>query len=54
MASVCFKKDSLRKQTFLLAHRRWGTFREEERLRFHTDDVKSVWNLVVGADWTSE
>ena len=20
-------------QTFLLAHRRWGTFREEERLR---------------------
>ena len=24
---------SLRKQTFLLAHRRWGTFSEEERLR---------------------
>ena len=25
--------DSLRKQTFLLAHRSWGTFRAEERLR---------------------
>ena len=24
---------SLRKQTFRLVHRRWGTFREEERLR---------------------
>ena len=24
---------SLRKQTLLLAHRRWGTFREKERLR---------------------
>ena len=24
--------DSLRKQTFLLAHRHWGTFRKEERL----------------------
>ena len=24
--------DCLRKQTFLLAHRRWGTFRTEERL----------------------
>ena len=24
---------SLRKQTFCLVHRRWGTFREEERLR---------------------
>ena len=29
------------RQTFSLAHRRWGTFREEEpqRQKFHTDDV---------------
>ena len=25
-----------------------------QRQKFHTDDVKSVWNPVVSGDWTSE
>ena len=35
-----------------------GTFAQEERLRlrekkFHTDNVKSVWNLVQSSDWST-
>ena len=39
-------------QTFLLALRRWGTFREEERLRLsdrcHTDDVNQCYTINPG------
>ena len=50
----------LRKQTFLLAHRRRrGTLREEENVcdsatEILYDDVKSVQNQVISTDWTSE
>ena len=43
---------SLRQQPFLLAPRRWGRFARQnwsatQRQKFHTDDVKSVWNLAM-------
>ena len=44
---------------FLLDHHRWGTFRKERKEKsvtqqqnFYTDEVKSVWNPVISADWT--
>ena len=46
---------------FLLAHHHWGTFRKERKEKsvtqqqnFYTDEVKSVWNLVISTDWTME
>ena len=48
---------SLRKQPFLLALRRSGRFRGgtsvTQRQKFHTDDVKSVRNPIISADWTT-
>ena len=46
------------KHTFLLAHRRWGTFRKEELLRlgnkkFNNDNVKSVWSWALIRQWSS-
>ena len=45
----------------LLAHHHWGTFCKErkgksvtQQQNFYTDEVKSVWNPVISADWTME
>ena len=51
---------SLRKHPFLLALRCWGHFAQRNICesvtveKFHTDDVKSVQNLVRSADWSTE
>ena len=50
---------SLRKHPFLLALRRWGHFTRKktsatQRQKFHTDDVKSIRNLVRSADWSTQ
>ena len=57
--SLPFHLIACERQTFLLAHRRWRTFLEEERLRlsdrnFHTDDVKSARNPVRSANWWTD
>ena len=38
---------------FLLAHRRRGTSATQQQ-KFHTDDAKSVGNLVRNANWSME
>ena len=43
---------SLRKQPFLLAPRRWGRFARRIVCDSATDDVKSIRNPVISADWT--
>ena len=58
LPKMYFKKDTwlvvsdvaCERQTFLLAHRRWGTFREEERLRLSdrnstlmTQNLSGIW-----------
>ena len=48
--------DCLRKQTFLLAHRRWGDVSHggtsvTQRQKSHADDVKSVRNRFTSADY---
>ena len=49
------KEQGLRKQPFFLAPRRWRRFARRnvatQRQIFHTDDVKSVRNPVITADW---
>ena len=49
---------SLRKHPFLLALRHWDVSRggpsATQRPKFHTDDVKSVRNLVRSTDWSTE
>ena len=46
---------------FLLTHHRLGTFRKErkgksvtQQQNFYTDEVKSLRNPVISADWTME
>ena len=42
-------------QMFLLAHRRWGTFREEERLRLSdSNSILMTQNPVRSANWSME
>ena len=56
MSAVIFHYHNLRIQPFLLPLRRQGRSARRnsapQRQKFHTDDVKSVRNLVRSSDWS--